>query len=83
MGSSVKPGTEGRSHTGCISLSWALGETGQGCVGELMLRASIGANQPDMFLNGISSHMQQHAYRSQPGDSAVMFSDNISGGNQL
>lgn len=36
-----------------------------------------------MFFNGTSSHVQQHAYKSQPGDSTVMFCDNISGGNQL
>lgn len=36
-----------------------------------------------MFFNGTSSHVQQHAYKSQPGDSMVMFCDNISGGNQL
>lgn len=53
------------------------------CIREFVLEVSIGANQPDVVLNGISSHRQRLAYRSQPGDIAVMFSGNISGGNQL
>lgn len=74
----VKFGREGGRH--CIKERWdlssssSISSTGQCCIGELITWDVHGGHPA-------CSPSQEHAYRWKPGDSVVMFSDNISGEN--